>query len=74
LQYAQHFGLRRQRHIANFIQKDRTAIGLLKFPAAPADSASKGALLMSKEFLSISVSVIAAQFTSTNGLPARLLE
>ncbi len=49
LQYTQQLDLHRQRHIADFIEEQRTAIGQLETPGAAGDGPGKGALLMTKQ-------------------------
>ena len=49
LQRAQQAGLRLQRHIANLIEKQRAAMGLLKFAGVARDGAGERALLMPEQ-------------------------
>ena len=45
LQHAQQLDLHRQRQVANFIEKERTAVGLLETPDALLAGAGKSALV-----------------------------
>ena len=47
-QYAQQLGLHRRRHIADFIQKQRAAIGLFEFPGMALPGAGEGAFFMAE--------------------------
>ena len=47
-QYAQQTGLQLKRHIANFVQKQRAAIGLFKAATAHGLGAREGTTLMAK--------------------------
>ena len=51
LEHPQQAHLRRQRHLADFVEEDRTAIGLLENAAGPGAGVGKGALLVSEEFV-----------------------
>ena len=50
LQYTQDFGLNRQRHIADFIQEQRAAIGCPKTPLARLHGPRKSAFDMAEQF------------------------
>ena len=49
LEHAQHLGLQQQRHIANFVEKQRAAVALLEFADAPLIGAGEGAPLVAKQ-------------------------
>ncbi|MNV48309.1 hypothetical protein D3C71_1402080 [compost metagenome] len=49
LQHAQQLGLHRQRQLADFIEKQRAAIGALELALALADGAGEGAAHMAKQ-------------------------
>ncbi len=49
LQGAQQFGLKRQGHLADFIQKQRAAIGLHEAPLTPPVRAGKRAFFVAEE-------------------------
>src|SRR5436190_8286213 len=50
LQEPQDFSLRGQRHIADFIEKQRATVALLEFADAPPISARESPLLMPEQF------------------------
>ena len=50
LQHAQHFGLRRQTHIADFVQKQGAAVGLFKAAFALFNRRGKRAFLVAEQF------------------------
>src|SRR5262249_33134672 len=49
-QHAEQFRLHGQRHIADLIEKNRSAIGLLKFSDVPASRAGKSTPFMAEQF------------------------
>ena len=74
LQHAQQFGLRRHRHIADFVEQNRTGMRLFKASRMTLHSAGERAFSCPKSSLSISVSGMAAQLTAINGPTERGLE
>ena len=50
LQHAQQLDLHGQRHVADFIQEQRAAVGQFKTPGAAGDGAGECALLMAEQF------------------------
>ena len=49
LKHAQHFGLRLQAHVADFVEEDRAAVGLLELPDLPLGGAGERALLVAEQ-------------------------
>ena len=71
-QHAQQLGLRADRHLAQFIQQQRSALSASsKHPARRSTAPVNAPFSCPKISLSISVSGIAAQFTARNGRPLR---
>jgi len=60
LQHAQQLDLQIERQVADLVEKQGAAIGLLEAPLACLHGAGKGALFVTEEFASNSVSGIAA--------------
>ncbi|MCY1431760.1 hypothetical protein D9M71_477360 [compost metagenome] len=50
LQHTQQLDLHRQRHVADFIEEQGTAVGQLKTPGTAGDGPGKGALLVAEQF------------------------
>ena len=70
LQGPQQFGLHRQRHLADFVQQQRAAVGLQEQPLRSARASVKAPRAWPNNSLSSSVSGKAAQLTATNGCRA----
>ena len=68
---AQQFRLKAKIHLADFVEQQRAAVGLLEFADAAGDSAGEGAFFVAEEFGFQEISGIAAQLTEINGLLAR---
>ena len=67
LQHAQEFGLQAERHLADFIQQQRAAVGHLKLSGFGGDGSGKSAAHMAESSLSSRFSGKAEQFTATKG-------
>ena len=75
LQHAQQAGLRLGRHVADLVQEQRAAGGLLEAPDAAVERAGEGAALMAEQAASISLAggskTRACSATSAAPSPAR---
>ena len=74
LDRAQQLGLRRQRHVPNLIQKERSSIGKLKQPGLVPSAPVNAPRTWPNSSLSNSVSTTAEQFSTTNLPAARLAD
>ena len=71
LEHAQQLGLHGRRHVADLVEEERAAVGLLEAAAAPLGAAPENApFSWPNSSLSTSSAGTAAQFIFTNG-PAR---
>ena len=74
LRHAQHLGLKRRRHLGDFIEKNRSAVGLLEPPDALRRRAGERAFFVAEQFGSpAAFSGMAAQLTLISGPAAREL-
>src|SRR5579883_3520170 len=71
LQETQQLDLQRWRQVADFIEKQRAAVGALDLADRAFNGPGKGAALVTKSSLSSRVSGMAAQLIGTNGWSAR---
>jgi len=73
LQHAQQLGLQLVRHLADLVEQQRAAAGLLESPLPLAIGAGEGAPLVAESSLSTKFAGMAGRFTATKGPVLRSL-
>ena len=73
LQHAQQLDLKGRRGLADLVQEQGAAIGPLEQADVVIDGAGEGPALVAEELALQQLSGMAAQFSTTKGLPARAL-
>ena len=72
LQHAQQAGLRLERHVADLVEEQRAALGLLEAADLARVGAGEGALLVAEQLALDQLARDRRQLTATNGPPRRL--